>query len=107
LDISSGTNFSRAWQNCTGLTSFPSLNTSSGTDFGYAWNSCTNLKCIKGVDTTSQTNTTDMFNNCTNLCRPNSSEQTTIKSGSNWVNDTYCQGNLEATNPIYVGNTKT
>jgi len=62
------------------------------------------LKCIKGVDTTNQTSTTDMFIDCTNLCRPNSTEQNAIMNGTNWINDTYCQGNLNAANPIYISN---
>ena len=37
IDSSSGTDFTGAWQSCTGLTSFPSLDFSSATSFRFSW----------------------------------------------------------------------
>ena len=40
---SSVTNFFAAWAACSGLTSFPLIDTSSGTNFIYAWQGCSGL----------------------------------------------------------------
>jgi len=50
------TNFQRAWDGCSSLTSFPMINTSKGTTFGYAWNKCSALTSFPLLDTSSGTN---------------------------------------------------
>ena len=49
LNTAAGTNFVAAWSGCMGLTSFPLLNTSAGKNFGEewtagAWSGCRGLK---------------------------------------------------------------
>jgi hypothetical protein len=43
IDTSSGDDLTRAWRNCSSLTSFPAIDTSSITDFFQAWFGCSSL----------------------------------------------------------------
>jgi hypothetical protein len=67
LDTSFGTNFSFAWADCTGLTSFPLLDTSSGTNFTHSWIGCTSLTSFPILDVSSGTNFSRTWQNCTSL----------------------------------------
>ena len=67
IDTSSGTDFSRAWQQCGGLTSFPVLDTSSGTNFSQAWYLCTSLTSFPTLDTSSGTTFVDTWRQMTGL----------------------------------------
>ena len=67
VDTTGGTNFSRAWQGCSSLTSFPLINTSSGTNFIGAWNGCSSLTSFPLIDTAAGTNFGFAWNNCSSL----------------------------------------
>ncbi len=56
IDTSSGTMFNNAWQNCSGLSSFALIVTSSGISFASAWNGCSGLSRFPQIDTSSGTN---------------------------------------------------
>ena len=43
IDTSSGTNFNSTWRSLSGITTFPSLDFSSGTNFVAAWRDSTSL----------------------------------------------------------------
>ena len=83
LDTSSGTNFYEAWYNCTGLTSFPALDASSGTDFRYAWRDCDNLTSFPLVDVSSGTNFYATWQDCSSLT---SFASLDVSSGTNFGN---------------------
>ena len=52
------TNFYETWRNCSGLTSFPLIDTSAGTEFGNTWYYCTGLTSFPQIDTSSGTDFT-------------------------------------------------
>ena len=51
IDTSSGTNFFAAWQGCSGLTSFPLIDTSSVNFFYAAWDGCSSLTTFPLINT--------------------------------------------------------
>ncbi len=53
---SSVTDFLRTWNGCSGLSSFPQIDTSSGISFASAWNGCSGLSSFPQIDTSSGTN---------------------------------------------------
>jgi hypothetical protein len=55
---SSVTNFYETWRNCSGLTSFPLIDTSAGTQFGNCWYYCSGLTSFPQIDTSSGTDFT-------------------------------------------------
>jgi len=55
IDTSSGTNLKSPWFGCSGLTSFPLIDTSSATTLQGAWNGCTSLTSFPAIDTSSST----------------------------------------------------
>ena len=56
IDTSSATSFNETWESCSGLTSFPLLDTSSSTDFRSAWNGCSGITgTFPSIDTSSGT----------------------------------------------------
>jgi len=59
IDTSSVTSFNQVWLNCSSLTSFPLIDTSSGTNFNSAWQNCSSLTSFPLIDTSSGT----IFNN--------------------------------------------
>ena len=59
--------FSFAWSGCSGLTTFPQLNTSNGISFSYAWNGCSGLTAFPQLDTSSATNFSNAWNGCSGL----------------------------------------
>jgi len=67
IDTSSGTSFIYAWQGCSGLSSFPMIDTSSGTNFYAAWQGCTGLTSFPLIDTSSGTNFTIAWAACSGL----------------------------------------
>ena len=67
IDTSSGTNFIYAWQGCSGLSSFPAIDTSSGTNFYAAWQGCTGLTSFPLIDTSSGTNFAIAWAACSGL----------------------------------------
>jgi hypothetical protein len=44
------TGFFKTWNNCSSLTSFPTIDTSSGTNFRGAWQSCSSLTSFPSLD---------------------------------------------------------
>ena len=67
LDTSSGTSFYEAWRSCNNLTSFPLIDTSSGTTFRATWYSCSSLTSFPLIDTSSGTNFQEAWVGCNNL----------------------------------------
>ena len=67
LNTAAGTNFSYAWSNCSGLTSFPLLNTAAGTNFSYAWSNCSGLTSFPLLNTAAGTNFQDAWYYCSGL----------------------------------------
>ena len=67
LDVSSGTDFFAAWTFCTNLTSFPQLNMSSGTRFQETWKVCNSLTSFPAINFSSATNFSEAWYNCTSL----------------------------------------
>ena len=67
IDTSSVTNFSNAWNNCFGLTSFPLINTSNVTSFYRAWFNCSSLTSFPLIDTSSGTSFNGTWYNCSSL----------------------------------------
>ena len=67
LNTSSGENFLAAWQNCTNLASFPELNTSSGTNFFATWYNCSSLISFPKLNTSSGTSFYAAWQVCSSL----------------------------------------
>lgn len=67
LDTSNVTNASGMFNNCTNLTTIPSLDTSNMTDTSNMFNNCTNLTNISALNVSNVTNASDMFAGCKNL----------------------------------------
>jgi hypothetical protein len=86
IDTSSVTDFSSAWRNCAGLTSFPLLNTSSGTNFTYTWRNCSGLTSFPLLNTSSGTNFIGAWYNCTGLT---SFQLLNTSSGTNFTSAWY------------------
>ena len=59
--------FERTWENCSGLTEFPLIDTSSGTNFTNAWLGCTGLTTFPLIDTSSATNCFATWYDCSGL----------------------------------------
>ena len=74
----------RAWKDCTGLTTFPVLDTSNVTNFNLTWDTCTGLTTFPLIDTSSGTNFNSAWINCTGL-----TSFSTINMG-NMTNGTNC-----------------
>lgn len=55
IDTSSGTNLKGPWFGCSGLTSFPLIDTSSATTLQGAWNGCSGLTSFPAIDASSST----------------------------------------------------
>jgi hypothetical protein len=67
INTSAGTNFSSAWQNCSSLTSFPLINTAAGTSFSSAWQNCSSLTSFPLINTAAGTNFFAAWLNCSSL----------------------------------------
>jgi hypothetical protein len=66
-DTSLITQFLRAFQDCSSLTSFPLINTAAGTNFRFSWLSCSSLTSFPLIDTSAGTNFQDAWFNCSSL----------------------------------------
>jgi hypothetical protein len=66
-DTSLITQYVRAFQNCSSLTSFPLINTAAGTNFGSAWNGCNSLTSFPLIDTAAGTTFSSAWNGCNSL----------------------------------------
>ena len=67
LDVSGGTNLNLAWSACTGLTSFPLINTAAGTSFNNAWSFCIGLTSFPLINTAAGTNFNNAWWGCSGL----------------------------------------
>jgi hypothetical protein len=67
IDTSSGTNFISTWLNCSSLTSFPLIDTSIGTNFTYSWYNCTGLTSFPLIDTSRGDYFSNAWQNCSGL----------------------------------------
>ncbi len=67
LDMSAGTNFIAAWRSCSSLTSFPALDVSSGTNFALTWLSCSSLTSFLALDVSAGTNFSSAWLNCSGI----------------------------------------
>ena len=67
IDTSSATNFHHTWAECSGLTSFPVLDTSNGTNFRGAWTGCTGLTSFPVLNTSSGTSFIVTWRGCSGL----------------------------------------
>lgn len=67
IDTSSGTDFQAAWNVCSSLTSFPLIDTGLGTNFLLTWSGGSSLTSFPAIDTSSGTNFSDTWNNCNKL----------------------------------------
>jgi len=67
VDATGGTDFNRAWQNCSSLTSFPLLNTAAGTSFDSAWNGCSSLTSFPLINTAAGTDFSLAWGGCNSL----------------------------------------
>ena len=61
------TNFKATWRDCTGITTFPLINTSSATNFQVTWNGCSGLTSFPLIDTSSATAVDFTWTNCSGL----------------------------------------
>jgi hypothetical protein len=67
IDTAAGTNFGSAWNACSSLTSFPLINTAAGTSFSSAWSNCNSLTSFPLINTAAGTNFQQAWVNCTSL----------------------------------------
>jgi hypothetical protein len=67
INTAAGTSFSNAWQSCSSLTSFPLINTAAGTNFQQAWQSCSSLTSFPLINTAAGTNFQQAWRNCFSL----------------------------------------
>ena len=67
IDTSIGTNFSYAWYGCSSLTEFPELDLSSGTNFNHAWQNCSSLTSFPMLDLSKGTNFLAAWWSCSSL----------------------------------------
>ena len=67
LDTSSATSLSFAWYYCTGLTSFPLLDTGNVTDFSFAWDRCGALTSFPLLNTSNGTDFSQAWLYCGSL----------------------------------------
>jgi hypothetical protein len=61
------TDFTSAWQGCTGLTSFPLLNVEAGENFTNAWRNCSNISAFPALDFGAGTDFNSAWQNCESL----------------------------------------
>ena len=68
INTSSVTSFQRTWSGCSGLTSFPLIDTSNGTDLGSkAWRDCSGLTSFPSIDTSNGTSFSYTWEDCSGL----------------------------------------
>ena len=80
------TNFTRTWQGCSGLTSFPLIDTSSGTTFAATWAQCTGFTEFPVLDFSSATNIFAAWNTCTGITTfPTIDTSSVTNFGAAWI----------------------
>jgi hypothetical protein len=67
INTAAGTNFSFAWSGCSSLTSFPLINTAAGTNFSNAWLNCSSLTSFPLINTAAGTNFSLAWRGCSSL----------------------------------------
>jgi hypothetical protein len=67
VDVTGGTSFQDAWRTCSGLTSFPLINTSAATNFTNTWNGCSSLTSFPLINTAAVTNFLNAWSGCSGL----------------------------------------
>ncbi len=67
LNTAAGTNFDSTWSGCSGLTSFPLLDTSAGTNFDFTWWGCSGLTSFPLLNTSAGTNFSCAWRDCSRL----------------------------------------
>lgn len=95
IDTGSVTSFFTAWAGCSNITNFPELNYSSGVNLSEAWDGCTKLTCLAGtVDFSSLTGGSSTFASCTALIAPASAGTPIRNIGDattgRWTNPNAC-----------------
>ena len=80
----------QTWDSCTGLTSFPQLNTSNVTDFYRAWAGCTGLTgTFPTIDTSKGTRFLDAWSGCSLTDFPALDFSEALDFGSAWESNDY------------------
>jgi hypothetical protein len=67
INTAAGTNFIGTWNDCTSLTSFPLIDTAAGTNFGFAWLNCNSLTSFPLINTAAGTNFIEAWQSCSSL----------------------------------------
>jgi RNA polymerase sigma factor (sigma-70 family) len=67
LNTAAGTDFLCAWRDCSGLTSFPLLNTAAGKKFNAAWSGCSGLTSFPLLNTAAGTKFLSAWMGCSGL----------------------------------------
>jgi hypothetical protein len=67
INTAAGLNFSETWRACSSLTSFPLIDTSAGTSFQSAWNGCSSLTSFPLINTAAGTSFQSAWNGCSSL----------------------------------------
>jgi len=84
------TSFTRTWQGCSGITTFPLIDTSSGTNFSATWAQCTGFIEFPVLDFSGATNIFAAWNGCTGITTFPTIDTSSVTSfGSAWIN---CSG---------------
>ena len=96
IDTSSGTDFNGAWANCSTITSFPQLDFSSGTDFSNAWLFCSAITSFPAIDTSKGVNFLNAWYTCTALECLSSVDTTSATSTVNMFKNTHALVNPNA-----------
>lgn len=65
--LSALTDFTRAFQACFSLSSFPLIDTSGGTNFSYTWHNCVSLSTFPSISTQNATSLLASWMNCITL----------------------------------------
>jgi hypothetical protein len=67
INTATGTNFNSAWSGCSSLSSFPLINTAAGTNFNSAWSGCSSLSSFPLINTAAGTNFSFAWSGCSSL----------------------------------------
>ena len=67
IDCTANAKLLETWQGCSSLTSFPVINTSSIEDFDQTWEGCSNLTSFPLIDTSNATRFDETWKSCSSL----------------------------------------
>jgi hypothetical protein len=67
INTAAGVSFFSTWAGCAGLTSFPLINTAAGISLGEAWRNCSSLTSFPLINTAACTNFGFAWQNCSSL----------------------------------------